>query len=128
MLIRSAFASLVFALSAAGVALGAEPKGPCVADTKKFCHDVQPGESRIYRCLMNRQANLAPACRDRMKSTNDKLDRLAKACNSDVGKYCKDVPPGNGHMLSCLKGQGSNLDKGCARELRRARNDRSLAR
>jgi len=108
--------------------VGAERKGPCAADAKKFCYSVQPGESRVYRCLMNREADLAPACRDKMKSINDKFDRLAKACNSDVEKHCKDVPPGEGHILSCLKGQQSNLDKGCARELRRARNDRSLAR
>ena len=127
MLIRNVLVALVFALLITGIALGAEQKGPCAADTKKFCHDVQPGESRIYRCLIRRQANLAPACRDRMTAIHNKLDRLAKACNSDVEKYCKDVPP-EGSILSCLKGQGSNLDKTCARELRRARNDRSLAR
>ena len=128
MLIRNVLVALVFALLITGIALGAEQKGPCAADTKKFCYNVQPGESRIYRCLMNREADLAPVCRDRMKSINDKFDRLAKACNSDVEKHCKEVPSGEGRMLSCLKAQGSNLDKGCARELKRARNDRSLAR
>jgi hypothetical protein len=126
MLIRGALASLVFAFLTAGVAVGADRKGPCAADAKNFCHNVQPGESRIYKCMMSHQAELAPACRDRMKAINEKFDRLAKACTSDAEKYCKGVPAGDGRILSCLKGHESDLDKACVRALKRARNDRSM--
>jgi len=125
MLIKNALASLLFALTA-GVALGAESKGPCAADAKNFCYGVQPGESRIYKCMMSHQAQLARACRDRMKAINDKFDRLAKACESDSEKYCNGVPPGDGRILSCLKNHESDLDKSCVRALKRARNDRSM--
>jgi hypothetical protein len=128
MSIRNALFSLGFALLTAGVAVGAEPKGPCAADAKKFCSNVQPGEGRIYKCMMGHQAELAPACRDGMKALADKFDRLAKACKSDAEKYCKGVPPGDGRVLSCLKGRESDLDKACAAEFKRAGNDGSMAR
>lgn len=125
MLIRSVLASLVLALTAP-VALGAERKGPCAADAKNFCYGVKPGESRVYKCMMSHQAQLAPACRDRMKTINEKFDRVAKACESDTEKHCKGVPSGDGRILSCLKSHESDLDKTCVRALKRARNDRSM--
>jgi hypothetical protein len=126
MLINKTLAALGFALLVCGAALGAERRGPCAADAKNFCYGVHPGDSRIYKCMMSHQAQLAPACRDRMKAINEKFDRVAKACESDAEKHCKGVPPGDGRILSCLKGHESNLDKACVRALKRARNDRSM--
>lgn len=125
-MINKALAALGFALLVCGVALGAQPRGPCAADAKRFCYNVQPGESRIYECMMSHQADLSPACRDRMKTLNDKFERLAKACKPDAEKYCKDVPRGDGRILSCLKSHEADLDKACERALKRARNDRSI--
>ncbi len=128
MSIRNVLVSLSFALFTTGVAVGAEPKGPCAADVKKFCSNVPPGEGRIYKCMMGHQAELVPACRDGMKALAEKFERLAKACKSDSEKYCKGVPPGDGRVLSCLKGRESDLDRACAAEFKRAGNDRSMAR
>ena len=130
MLIRNALVSTVFALLTAGVAAAAEapPKGPCAADFRKFCSNVQPGEGRIYKCMMGHQAELAPACRDGMKQAAEKFQSLAKACKADAEKFCKGVPPGDGRILSCLKGRESDLDKACAAEFKRAGNDKSMAR
>ena len=126
--IKNVLVALVFALFTTGIAVGAEGRGPCAADAKKFCYNVQPGDGRIYNCMMSHQAELAPACRDAMKALNEKFDRFAKACKSDAEKYCKGIPAGDGRILSCLKGRESDLDKACAAEFQRARNDRSMAR
>lgn len=126
MSIKGVLAALGFALFTSSVALGAQGKGPCAADAKRFCYNVQPGESRIYECMMSHQAELIPACRDRMKTLSEKFERLVRACKPDVEKYCRDVPRGDGRILSCLKGHESDLDKACARALKRARNDRSI--
>ena len=125
---KNVFVALVFALFATGVAVGAEGKGPCAADGKKFCSNVRPGDGRIHKCMMSHQAELSPACGDAMKALNEKFDRFAKACKSDAEKYCKGIPAGDGRVLSCLKGRESDLDKACAAEFKRARNDRSMAR
>jgi len=128
MLIKNALATLVFALFTTGIAVGAEGKGPCAADGKKFCSNVQPGDGRIYKCMMSHKAELSPACGDAMKAVNEKFDRFAKACKSDTEKFCKSIPAGDGRILSCLKGRESDLDKACAAEFKRARNDRSMGR
>ncbi|HEY6241607.1 MAG TPA: cysteine rich repeat-containing protein [Burkholderiales bacterium] len=132
MSIGTALVSLSFAMLAAGVAADAgaqqRKEGPCAADGKKFCSNVPAGEGRIYKCMMSHQAELAPACRDGMKALADKFDRLAKACKSDAEKYCKGIPPGDGRILSCLKGRQSDLDKACAAEFKRAGKDGTMAR
>jgi hypothetical protein len=125
MSIRNALAVMLFTLSSvsAAVAADAPPKqeGPCATDFKKFCPGMQAGGGRIYRCMMSHQAELSPACRDVMKAANEKLERLAKACKADSEKYCKGIPPGDGRILSCLKGRESDLSKSCAAELKPAR-------
>jgi Golgi apparatus protein 1 len=126
-LIRSALASLVLMLSA-GLALSADRKGPCAADARNFCHNVHPGESRIYQCLVSHEARLSPACRDRMQVIREKFDRLARVCGADAEKYCKGVPPGDGRILACLKSHEPELEKACGRTLKRARNDTSMTR
>ena len=68
MSIRNAFVTMAIALFAAGVMpeAGAQQRreGPCAADVKKFCGDVQPGQGGIgiRSCLSARQAELNPAC------------------------------------------------------------------
>lgn len=129
---RSVCVSTLFAVFVAGLAAdaGAQAKrdGPCAADAKKFCSNVPPGEGRIYKCMTSHQAELSPACRDAMKQAADRLQSFAKACKADAEKYCKGVPPGDGRILSCLKGRQSDLDPACAAEFKRAGNDRSMAR
>jgi hypothetical protein len=77
--------------------------------------------------MASHQAELTPACQDRMKVLNEKFERLAKACESEAEKHCRGIPRGDGRILSCLKGHESDLDKRCARQLKRARNDKSIA-
>jgi hypothetical protein len=125
MLIRNTLAVMLFALSGVGAAVAADapPKqeGPCAADFKKFCPGMQPGRGRIYRCMMSHEAELTPACRDVIKAANEKIERMAKACKADLEKYCKGIPPGDGRILSCLKGRESDLSKTCAAELKPAK-------
>lgn len=36
--------------------------GPCDADIKKFCSNVQPGEGRIVACLRQNRAQISQEC------------------------------------------------------------------
>ena len=74
----------------------------CREDAKKFCSDVRPGGGRIYNCLTSHNAELAPACRERLAVAKARYDEFVKACKSDADKYCKSIPPGGGRILSCL--------------------------
>jgi hypothetical protein len=57
----------------------------------------------------------------------DKLGSMAKACKADTEKFCKGIRPGEGRVLSCLKGRESDLSPGCAAEFKRASSDPTVA-
>ncbi len=127
MSIRKALVSLVFALFATGVAVGAEPKGPCAADVKKFCGDVKPGQGAIAKCMKAHEAELSPACRESSKARAEKAERVREECKADAEKFCKGIAPGGGRILSCLKSRQAELQPACAAEFKRAANRRPPA-
>src|SRR6266849_2014838 len=69
-------------------------EGPCAADVKKFCKDVQPGGGRIIQCMKQHDAELSQACKDHGQVVKAELEKAHEACKGDVEKLCKDVKPG----------------------------------
>ena len=43
------------------------------------------------------------------------------ACKADIEKFCKDIKPGGGRILACLKSNGDRLSQECANHLALAR-------
>jgi hypothetical protein len=41
---------------------GNDPFAVCHQDMQKVCGNVQPGEGRIVKCMMDNQARLSPPC------------------------------------------------------------------
>ena len=114
-----------FAQQKAGKAGGEQV---CREDAKKFCSGVRPGGGRIYNCLTSHDADLAPACRERLAAAKARYDEFVKACKSDADKYCKAIPPGGGRILSCLKGRESDLTPDCKAQFHRATADAAVSR
>jgi len=98
----------------------------CVEDAKKFCGNVRPGGGRVYQCLASHDAELAPACREQLSAAKARFDKFMQACKGDIEKACKTIPPGQGRVLSCLKGRESQLSPECRAEFSRARSDAAL--
>ena len=46
------------------------------------------------------------------------------ACKADVEKFCKDVKPGGGRIIACLKGNKDRLSQACKDEIAKARENR----
>ena len=126
MSIRNAFVAVALAVFAAGVAAeaGAQQRreGPCAADAKKFCGDVQPGQGGIAKCMKAHDAELSPACRERMKARAEKAEKVREECKPDVEKFCKGIAPGGGRIRSCLRARQAELDPACAADIKRAGN------
>jgi putative cell wall-binding protein len=59
-----------------GNAQGGQPSGAkhrvCLADVKKFCRGVKPGEGRIIACLKENSSKLSPACAERLSKASGK--------------------------------------------------------
>ena len=98
----------------------------CVEDAKKFCSKVRPGGGRMYQCLSSHSAELAPACREQMEAAKARWDKFIAACKGDIEKACRTIPPGQGRVLSCLKGREDQLTPECRAEFPRARSDATL--
>ncbi len=128
MSIRNAFVTMALAVFAAGVAAqaGAQQRreGPCAADVKKFCGDVQPGQGGIAKCMKAHDAELSPACREGMKARAEKAERVREECKPDVEKFCQGIAPGGGRIRSCLRARQADLNPACAADIMRAGNRR----
>jgi len=126
MSIRNAFVTMALAVFAAGLAAdaGAQQRreGPCAADAKKFCGDVQPGQGGIAKCMKAHEAELSPTCREGMKARAEKAERVREECKPDVEKFCQGIAPGGGRIRSCLKARQAELNPACAADIKRAGN------
>jgi len=102
-------------------ATAARADDPCRADAERFCKGVPPGGGRVIACLQGREADLAPACRDKLALARLKAEELTRACLPDVQRFCEGVLPGKGRILSCLKGREPDLTPACQAEFSAAR-------
>jgi len=100
----------VFAVSSSADAPG---PGPCAGDIQKFCSDIQPGGGAVLQCLKAHQANLSDACKQAGEELKQKILSFAAACEADSEKYCKDIQPGGGRKIKCLKDNLANLSPDC---------------
>jgi Cysteine rich repeat len=86
---------------------------PCRADIEKFCPNVKPGDGRVVECLRKHHEELPPTCRSRGQEVRERVQEAHEACQGDIAKYCKEVRPGEGHILACLKKHDKDLSAAC---------------
>lgn len=87
--------------------------GPCQSDIKNLCGQVEPGKGGIARCLKEHENEISAECSHRIKDANQKLIEAKEACREDAEKYCKDIQPGDGEIVRCLKEHEASLSAKC---------------
>ncbi len=111
MVMALAVAVLSAGLIAGNDALAAQ--GPCADDIAKYCKDMKPGDGRIARCLKENEKQLSPACRSSIEESKKRVKEAHQACEGDAQKYCKDVKPGQGRIVKCLREHEKELSPEC---------------
>lgn len=106
---------LCFLLIAGAEAPAAQ--GPCADDIAKYCKDVKPGGGRLAKCLKDNEKQLSPACKASIEESKKRVQEAHRACADDVQKYCKDVKPGQGRIVRCLKEHEKELSPECRAKL-----------
>jgi peptide subunit release factor 1 (eRF1) len=106
---------------AAQIGFAAEDDRPCVAEIKKFCADIEPGGGRLAACMQKHQAELSPACQARGQQVRERVQEAHEACQDDVAKYCKDIKPGEGRIVACLRTHEKDVSSACKTAMRPAR-------
>jgi hypothetical protein len=104
-----------------GVAQGS---GPCAEDVAKFCKDVQPGGGRMAQCLKTHENELSGSCKEHILKMKQRGREFHEACQDDVTKLCKDVKPGGGRIMHCLKEHKDELSPECKEKLPARRGGR----
>ncbi len=102
----------------------AQGLGPCAEDVAKFCKDVQPGGGRMAQCLKAHENELSGACKEHIAQIKQRGREFQEACQDDVRKFCKDVKPGSGRIMHCLKEHQDELSPECKEKLLAGRRGR----
>ena len=107
-------AIILLCISAGGVTYAAEGERPCAEEIAKYCKDVNPGGGRILNCLNEHQKDLSITCIRKLEESKQKLMEAQQACTGDLEKFCKDVQPGQGRILNCLREHAQELSPACS--------------
>ncbi len=110
-----------FCLAMAANVYAEETSKPCVEDAARFCKGVQQGEGRIARCMKEHENELSPACKQNIAKARERVKEFAEACKADAEKSCKDIKPGGGRILRCLKQHEDTLSPACKEEMQNKR-------
>ena len=108
-----AFAFVLLCAGAAGRVYAAGEETPCAEEMAKYCKEVKPGGGRILNCLDEHQKELSDLCRKKLAGSRKRLMEAQQACTGDMEKFCKDVQPGGGRILRCLRGHTQELSSAC---------------
>ena len=115
--------ALVAGLLQAGGAAAEEHMGrdACRADVEKLCKGIEPGEGRLAKCMKEKEAQVSAGCKEHMAKMHEerekKMRAFNEACKGDVEKFCKDVKPGDGRMVGCLRSNQASLSGSCKEQM-----------
>ncbi len=105
--------AVIYLGSGSAMNVFAQQGGPCTDDVAKFCKGIRPGGGAVAKCLEENEKDLSPACKEQISKAKKKIQDFKEACRADVTKFCKDVPPGRGRILQCLKQNEEELSPAC---------------
>ena len=97
----------------------------CNADAAKLCPGLPLNSKKSFMCLMAYEDNLSTTCKIGIVEAAIALevgmmaiDYSIQSCEADADKFCLDVEPGEGRIVSCLKKNEAKLDAQCTAALK----------
>jgi hypothetical protein len=99
-------------------------KKGCAKELSSFCKDITPGQGRVLACLYANGDKLSGSCEYALYDAAARLERVVAAltyvsneCDEDLEQFCRNIAPGEGRLLECLKKNNAKLQKRCAQAL-----------
>ena len=89
----------------------------CADDIGKYCKEIKPGGGRIMNCLKAHETELSPSCRGKIRELQGIIRDCEQACAGDIAQFCKDVQPGGGRIIKCLRERDKELSPSCSAKL-----------
>lgn len=89
---------------------------PCYRDLVTHCKPrLNPKQQND--CLTLNEEHLSNACKQFRVVESMKIDQMAKLCEDDRLKLCKDVPVKDGKVVKCLRSNKAKVSAACAKFL-----------
>ena len=90
----------------------------CEGDIRKHCSELGQNATKVFMCLVAYEEQLSPTCRKgvleaamSIKAGSEAIDYSLRACETDVDAYCRNVRPGDGRVVGCIKANESRVSK-----------------
>lgn len=91
--------------------------GHCVADLKRLCAGIEPGNDRLQACMEEHLHDVSTPCLVTL-SKLDEVREFDKECSEHLKQQCGTVE--SGQVGACLKSAVASLSHTCKDELARA--------
>jgi len=89
----------------------------CADDIEKYCKEIKPGGGRLLNCLKEHGTNLSVSCRGKIRDLQEIIKDFEQACSGDIVQFCKEVQPGGGIVIKCLREHDKELSPPCSAKL-----------
>lgn len=80
----------------------------CADDYARLCRGVEPGDTRVLRCLSDQHEALSTGCSRALR-----VAAVMQACAQDLREFCQGVVPGGGRGIACLRANRDRLSGNC---------------
>jgi len=99
--------------------------GRCLADLRKLCPGIQPGNNRLRACMREHIRDVSFPCLVTLAKFAEVRRSLNEECSAHIRQQCANVERGGGRFGACLRSAVASLSDTCkdalARAVRRAR-------
>src|SRR6516162_3485052 len=100
--------------------------GHCVADLRRLCPGVVPGNNRLRACMREHIRDVSFRCLVTLAKFAEVRRSLNGECSAHLRQQCAGVERGGGRFGACLRSAVASLSDTCkdtlAREVRSARS------
>lgn len=97
----------------------------CDADIEQYCPGLPPSSQKSFMCMMAYEDKLSEECKlgimeaaMSIKMGGAAIDYSVRACEEDADKYCLEVQPGEGRLVSCIKEHEAEVSVACITALK----------
>src|SRR6516225_2896843 len=96
--------------------------GHCVADLRRLCPGVQPGNNRLRACMREHIRDVSFPCLVTLAKFAEVRQPLSEECNAHIRQQCANVERGEGRLGACLRSAVASLSYILVRMLLRERS------
>ena len=89
----------------------------CADDIEKYCKEIKLGGGRLLNCLKSHETELSESCQKKISELQGIIKDCEQACSGDITQFCKEVQPGGGRIIKCLREHDKEISSSCSAKM-----------